>query len=167
MINSINEFAVYWKSHSEATSRILSALTDSSLDKRVSNEDRTLGRVAWHIVNSIPEMAGHLGLRLEGPKHDAPVPKTAGEIKDGYDKIAASLLAQVTGNWDDKTLQIEDNLYGQIWKRGLTLQILIDHEIHHRGQLTVLMRQAGLKVPGIFGPAREEWADMGMKPPEV
>ena len=26
----------------------------------------------------------------------------------------------------------------------------------------VLMRQAGLKVPGVYGPAREEWAAMGM-----
>jgi hypothetical protein len=26
----------------------------------------------------------------------------------------------------------------------------------------VLMRQAGLSVPGVYGPAREEWAAMGM-----
>jgi len=25
-----------------------------------------------------------------------------------------------------------------------------------------LMRQAGLKVPGIYGPSKEEWALMGM-----
>ena len=35
-------------------------------------------------------------------------------------------------------------------------------EAHHRGQMTVLMRQAGLTVPGIYGPAQEEWAAMGM-----
>jgi len=39
------------------------------------------------------------------------------------------------------------------------------HELHHRGQLTVLMRQAGLVVPGIFGPAQEEWTRYGMEPP--
>ena len=31
--------------------------------------------------------------------------------------------------------------------------------------MTVLMRQAGLKVPGVYGPAREEWAEFGMQPP--
>jgi len=41
---------------------------------------------------------------------------------------------------------------------------LITHQAHHRGQMTVLMRQAGLKVPGVYGPAREEWAAMGMPP---
>jgi hypothetical protein len=28
--------------------------------------------------------------------------------------------------------------------------------------MTVLMRQAGLVVPGVYGPAREEWAVYGM-----
>jgi uncharacterized damage-inducible protein DinB len=33
--------------------------------------------------------------------------------------------------------------------------------------MTVLMRQAGLAVPGVYGPAREEWAAYGMAAPEV
>jgi uncharacterized damage-inducible protein DinB len=40
----------------------------------------------------------------------------------------------------------------------------MSHEIHHRGQMTVLMRQAGLKVPGVYGPSREEWTAYGMPP---
>jgi uncharacterized damage-inducible protein DinB len=28
--------------------------------------------------------------------------------------------------------------------------------------MTVLMRQAGIKVPGVYGPAKEEWAAYGM-----
>jgi uncharacterized damage-inducible protein DinB len=32
--------------------------------------------------------------------------------------------------------------------------------------MTVLMRQAGLKVPGIYGPSYEEWLQFGMKAPE-
>jgi uncharacterized damage-inducible protein DinB len=35
------------------------------------------------------------------------------------------------------------------------------HQAHHRGQMTVLMRQAGLTVPGVYGPAREERAQWG------
>ena len=33
--------------------------------------------------------------------------------------------------------------------------------------MTVLMREAGLDVPGIYGPARQEWAAFGMQPPSV
>ncbi|HBP64402.1 MAG TPA: hypothetical protein DD730_09030 [Desulfosporosinus sp.] len=58
-------------------------------------------------------------------------------------------------------------MYGETWTNGHTLRALIDHQIHHRGQITVLMRQAGLKVPGIYGPSREDWRQMGMKPPRI
>ena len=69
--------------------------------------------------------------------------------------------------WDDAALQVEDDLYGETWKRGFTLTVLLNHEIHHRGQMTVLMRQAGLKVPGIYGPSKEEWAGYGTPEPPV
>jgi uncharacterized damage-inducible protein DinB len=58
-------------------------------------------------------------------------------------------------------------MYGEKWKRGVTLTVLVTHQAHHRGQMTVLMRQAGLRVTGVYGPAREEWAGMGMSAPEI
>ena len=53
-------------------------------------------------------------------------------------------------------------MYGEDWKNSLSLWVLITHQIHHRGQMTVLMRQAGLVVPGIYGPAKEEWVAIGI-----
>jgi len=55
----------------------------------------------------------------------------------------------------------------RIRTRGTTLGVLLIHQAHHRGQLTVLMRRAGLVVPGIVGPNKEDWSQWGMKPPEV
>ena len=68
----------------------------------------------------------------------------------------------VRAGWTDADLPGEIDMYGEKWPRGQTLQALIAHEAHHRGQMTVLMRQAGLAVPGVYGPAREEWAAYGM-----
>ena len=58
-------------------------------------------------------------------------------------------------------------MYGERWTRAFGLKVCVDHQIHHRGQLTVLMRQAGLRVPSLYGPAKEDWSQMGMKPPTV
>jgi uncharacterized damage-inducible protein DinB len=58
-------------------------------------------------------------------------------------------------------------MYGVRWARGVTLRALLVHQTHHRGQMTVLMRQAGLRVPGVYGPAREEWSAYGMPAPQV
>lgn len=69
--------------------------------------------------------------------------------------------------WNDDDLKVLNNVFGQELPNGVTLSLLNQHQIHHRGQITVLMRQAGLKVPGIYGPAREEWAELGMKEPKI
>ena len=102
-----------------------------------------------------------------GPAETDAVPGTAEEIRAAYDAAASSLFEQITGSWNDDTLGTEDEMYGETWKRGLTVKVLIDHEVHHRGQMTVLMRQAGLKVPGVYGPSMEEWEQFGMKKPEI
>ncbi len=114
-----------------------------------------------------PEMMLRAGLKVAGPSHDAPVPATVKAISGAYAEAALSLLDQVKSQWTNATLETTDEMYGQVWKRGFTLTALVFHQIHHRGQMTVLMRQAGLKVPGIYGPAREEWALWGQPEPEV
>lgn len=167
MFTSIEQFKKEWQVVSDETRKIFSALTDESLGQSVADDHRTVGRMAWHIVQTIPDMATRVGLQVEGPAEDTPVPVSADEIKQAYDKAAHTLARQINANWNDETLEVVDDLYGQKWKRGATLYVLIKHEIHHRGQMTVLMRQAGLKVPGIYGPSKEEWTQFGMPEPGI
>jgi uncharacterized damage-inducible protein DinB len=167
MIRSIMDFDNLWSTELEATQKILKHLSDRSLSQRVDPEGRTLGRLAWHIVTTIPEMMSRTGLAISGPHPDAPVPAAAKDIFRVYNEAAVSLLEQVKAKWTDATLKLEDEMYGERWKRGDTLTALVLHQTHHRGQMTILMRQAGLEIPGIYGPARQEWVAFGMKPPEV
>lgn len=167
MFRTIEDFVQSWTYESASTQKQMDQLTDKSLAQAVAGDHRTLGRVAWHIVTTIPEMMSHVGLKITGVDFKAPVPKTADEIKKAYATVSKQLLDQVKANWKDDSLQIEDDMYGEKWKRGNTLLILIKHEIHHRGQMTVLMRQAGLKVLGFYGPAKEEWVNYGAPSPEV
>jgi uncharacterized damage-inducible protein DinB len=167
MYYKIDDFKKAWIFESSCTRKIMNALTDKSLEQKVVNDHRTLGRIAWHITQAIPEMAGRTGLKFAGPEQCEPVPSSAEAIQKAYDSAATSLLEQVIDKWQDETLLIEDDMYGEMWKRGATLLALIGHEIHHRGQMTVLMRQAGLVVPGVYGPAKEEWTKYGMNPPEI
>ena len=167
MIHSIKEFTEYWTNESANTRKLMAALTDTSLSQAVADDHRTLGRMAWHLIQSIPEMANRTGLAVKGPDEKAPIPTDAASIYDAYDETAQSLLDEITKKWKDETLKQTDDMYGQKWDRGTTLTVLIIHEIHHRGQMTVLMRQAGLKVPGVYGPSKEEWVNYGAEPPKV
>jgi uncharacterized damage-inducible protein DinB len=167
MFRRVSDFLDSWEQERTATLRILSALDDRSLRRAAADEHRDLGRLAWHLTTTIAEMMERTGLEIAGPAHDSPVPGGAAEIVAAYDTASRALGEQVRSRWTDDSLGIEDDMYGQRWTRGRTLSALIAHQTHHRGQMTVLMRQAGLKVPGIYGPAREEWATWGMQPPAV
>jgi len=165
MFRSLDDFHGEFRNHRESTLKILSALSDESLRQRAAEGHRTLGGMAWHIVTSIPEMMNRTGLALSSVDAESMPPKTAAEIVAAYEAAADELEKSVRARWTDASLAQLDDMYGMQWPRGLTLSILLDHEIHHRGQMTVLMRQAGLKVPGIFGPAKEEWREAGMPEP--
>ncbi len=166
MFRMTEDFLSSWGHEREATMKVLTRLTDESLNQKISDGSRTLGRLAWHITQTVPEMMNLTGLSVNGPETTAPIPTSAKEIADAYNHASQSVAEQVKQNWTDASLLEEDNMYGMSWNRGTTLTILISHQAHHRGQMTVLMRQAGLTVPGVYGPAKEEWASMGMEPME-
>ena len=167
MYTSLEAFLITWGYESASTQKLMDVLTDASLPQSVHEGGRTLGRLAWHIVQTIPEMMSKTALHVVGVDEHAPAPSSAAAIASAYRAASASLVEQLRAHWTDATLLEQDNMYGEQWARGLTLSILVNHQTHHRGQMTVLMRQAGLTVPGVYGPAKEEWAQMGMEPPAV
>ena len=167
MFTSVSAFLQLWEKESELTQQILDGLTEGSLKQSVTQEDRTIGRLAWHIVTTIPEMMSKTGLIIDSIGENAPIPNSAKEIAASYHEISNEMVIAIRTQWDDQTLLEERDMYGETWTIGVTLNVLINHQIHHRGQMTILMRQAGLRVPGIYGPSREEWTEFGMEPPEV
>lgn len=162
MLRKIEDFQKAWQYEAESTEKVLRQLTDASLSQPVAAGGRTLGGLAWHLVQTLGEMPAKVGLVVDAPKWDAPMPATAAEIADSFAMSARSLSDAVGEDWTDETLLQTDEMYGEVWPRGLTLFYVITHQAHHRGQMTVLMRQAGLAVPGVYGPAREEWEAMGV-----
>jgi uncharacterized damage-inducible protein DinB len=161
MFRTIDDFARRWSYESEATLKVLRNLTAGSLAQPVSPGGRTLGRLAWHVVTSVTEMASHAGLPADVPDEAAPPPALE-EMISVYERSSKALVAAVNAEWTDALLLAKIPMYGEEWPRGEALFALVAHQAHHRGQMTVLMRQAGLKVPGVYGPALEEWAAFGM-----
>ena len=167
MFNHIEAFAAIWRNESAATRRVMEALTDESLAVRITPQNRSLGQLAWHIVQSMHEMLSRTGLDFAAPAEDAPVPDSAAAIAAEYARVGDALLEAVQRSWKDENLAQLSDMYGEPWPNGLTLHVLVMHEVHHRGQMTVLLRQAGLRTPDLYGPTLEQWAEMGMEPPSV
>ena len=167
MFNTIEAFLMNWGHESGSTQKVLDVLTNESLGQEVTPEDRTLGRIALHVTTTLHEMMAQTGLEFEATPHDAPVPATAAEIAEEYRASNAGMVAAIKEQWTDDSLAELVDMYGERWPVGTVLSILTSHQTHHRGQMTVLMRQAGLAVPGVYGPSREEWAAFGGEAPVV
>jgi uncharacterized damage-inducible protein DinB len=162
MFRTIEDFEQTWTSERESSQKVMRALTDASLGQMVAPGGRSLGRIAWHIVQTLGEMGNRAGLKVDSVDEKTPQPTQAAAIADAYAANAEALARSVKAGWKDSDLPGEIDMYGEKWTRGRTLAIVITHEVHHRGQMTVLMRQAGVTVPGVYGPAKEEWSAYGM-----
>jgi len=163
MFRKVDDFLVAWKYETEATLKVFRVLTEASLTQTVAPGGRTLGFLTWHCVISLPEMMRHANLPVDGPGDDASRPPLAEMIRV-YEACARAVSEALPKHWTDDMLIERIPMYGEQWARGAALSSLILHQAHHRAQMTVLMRQAGLAVPGVYGPAREEWAAMNLPP---
>lgn len=164
MFRKVSDFLEQWAQETDKTFILLDRLPDESLMYKVTPEGRSLGVLAWHLVTTPGEMAYRAGLANSSDLETMPVPSGVAEICRLYHQEAGNVQCAVQEKWSDKDLTDVVNMYGELWPKGMVLWSLIVHQAHHRGQITVLMRQAGLIVPGIYGPSREEWIQMGMTP---
>ena len=164
MFTTIQSFFNEWNREVLSTQRVLDTLTDASLQQQVAPDFRTMGQLGWHIATTIHEMLSRTGLKFNVPEGDEHAPTSAKKIADTYRVSSAALSTAIQSQWTDATLAESHDLYGELWTNSVTLRIFISHEIHHRGEMVVLMRQAGLLVPDIYGPTREYWLERGMQP---
>lgn len=166
MFRKTKDFLIDWAYESEATLNIIKNINNDVLSKKENENVRSIANLCWHITITLNEMMNKTGLCVEGPDEHSKAPTSIEEIILAYKKSAASVSEQVEKQWNDDYLLEEVNLYGENWKNGFTLSVLIKHQAHHRGQLTVLMRQSGLKVTSVSGPVKEDWAQLNLPPAE-
>jgi len=149
MFTKVADFAPEWEQESAITVKLLEALTDEALNQRVAEGHWTLGEIAWHLVQSINYMSS-MGLSFPAPQAEQPT--SAAAIAAEYRTISREMLHAVMTQWDDASLLEVKEIAGGQWRNGDSLRLTITHQAHHRGQMTVLMRQAGMKeIPSIFG----------------
>jgi len=154
MYRKVEDFLEDWKVSSSGTLKVFKAITNDTFDQSIVAGHNTLGWLAWHLV-SVGAAFGHFAeLQVPGPGRNQEMPSDIAEIVDAYEQLTEAFENEVA-KLNDADLLVEVNAFGGPILRGKLLRILIDHEIHHRGQMTVLLRQAGLPVPGVMGPTRE------------
>jgi len=167
MYATISDFIREWNWEATLTQKVLDGLTDDSLNQKVYPEGRTLGRIAWHFTTNIPEYLAHFGLSVDEVDNKNHVPNSAKEIAEAFNRISASAIKAIEEQWTDDSLKDVQMAFGRKETNAQILMGLIKHIVHHRGQVTILMRQAGLKPFGVYGPPKEDWIHLGVENPPL
>jgi uncharacterized damage-inducible protein DinB len=162
MFRKIGDFSMVYKITMDITIKLYQVLTDESLSQKVCDDQRTLGKIAWHNVLSQSQLAKGLGLESDFISESAPLPKSVKEINNLLISEIEKVLKAVTEKFNDENMTDEVSIFGMKMPVGAWLHFAIIHNVHHRGQMTILMRQANLKIPGVCGPSKEEWGLFGM-----
>jgi uncharacterized damage-inducible protein DinB len=148
------DFLKVWEMESLSTLKVFAALTDASLPQSVVPGGYTLQSLAWHITIAAAMLPAQGGL-VPVPER-GPAPPTVAEIVAAYHKNSLALVAAVRDQTTDAALAEQINFFGRTLRRGALLSFTIMHQAHHRAQMMVLMKQAGLKVPGVYGPSEDD-----------
>jgi uncharacterized damage-inducible protein DinB len=98
---------------------------------------------------------------IQAPDFNDQVPKSAAELIPALDESIATakrLLCTMDDARLNETWRVMRN--GQevmaIPRAALLRSIMLNHWYHHRGQLSVYLRELGVPVPSIYGPSADE-----------
>src|SRR4029077_10670563 len=146
------------------TRRLLERIPDDKLTWKPHDKSRSLGELALHVAN-LPNWGPFILERLEFDLRDNPFPisqqpasnadllaifETArGNARKAMDKTDAELAAL----W---VLKRNNQELFALPRLAAFRSFVLNHMIHHRGQLSVYLRLNDIAVPAIYGPTADE-----------
>lgn len=160
---TIQEFLQELDHEAPTTRRVLERVPGDKLGWKPHERSMTMGVLAMHVA-TIPSALAEMSTK---PSFDVsfviPRPTTTGvdELLTVHEESVAR-ARMVLGEMDDAALTIpwkmmNGNLELFSVPRGVFLRsTLFNHWYHHRGQLTVYLRENGAKVPAIYGASADE-----------
>ena len=152
-----------FEQETQTTRRVLERVPDNQLAWRPHEKARTLGELALHVA-MVPGGVAELVASpspAQAPQFTDPSPKNASELIPALDQSIAK-AKQVLGGMDDATLTATwrlmqgDRELLAVPRVAMLRSVMLNHWYHHRGQLTVYLRELGVPIPSIYGPSADE-----------
>jgi len=146
----------------QTTKRVLDRIPEDKLAWKPHPKAFSLGQLALHIA-SVPGSVAAAAVpdSMEAPNFSQPEAKSRQEVLDTFSKSLASAKdtlkqmddARLTSMW---SLTKNGKVLMSVPRIGFIRSILMNHNYHHRGQLSVYLRMLDVPVPSIYGPSADE-----------
>jgi uncharacterized damage-inducible protein DinB len=146
----------------QTTKRVLDRVPEDKLSWKPHKKAFSLGQLALHIAilpGSVVSVASPDS--VEAPNFSHPEAKSRKEVLDTFSK-SLETAKEGLNKMDDARLMSTWNLTrnGKVVlsmpRIAFLRSILLNHNYHHRGQLSVYLRILDVPVPSIYGPSADE-----------
>jgi uncharacterized damage-inducible protein DinB len=146
------------------TRKVIERVDSSKLGWQPHEKSMSLGRLAGHVAE-VPQWGFSI---LSEPEYNMvrgdykPTTYTnVDEILAAHDATTAKVRAALAGQSDADlmaiwTFKLDGQARFAMPRVAAWRSWVMNHLIHHRGQLSVYLRQTGSKVPAIYGPSGDE-----------
>jgi uncharacterized damage-inducible protein DinB len=146
-----------------STRRMLERIPDQHLDYRPHAKSADLGFLGMHIAQQ-PDWGVAVLERSELDLLTLPSPPratSARELVDQLERSAADFRASLGRATAESflqpwTLRMGEQAIFTLPKAAVLRSMVMNHLVHHRGQLSVYLRLLDVPVPGIYGPSADE-----------
>jgi len=146
------------------TRRTLERVPEDKLDWQPHEKSMTMGRLAGHIA-AIPNFAISAATRdsMDFAKGEYDEIQATGrrQLLEAFDQKVAEARAALAGISNEEMMKPWALLRGDVTllrmpKAAVIRTVMMNHLIHHRGQLSVYLRLTNTPVPSIYGPSADE-----------
>jgi uncharacterized damage-inducible protein DinB len=149
----------------QTTRKVLERVPGDRLTWRPHAKARTLGELALHVA-TVPGGVAQLVASpspAQAPNFvdPSPSPTSAAEVISRLDWAVAK-AKEVLGPLDDAavtapwTMMAGTRELFTVPRLAMLRSVMLNHWYHHRGQLTVYLRELNVPVPSIYGPSADE-----------
>ena len=145
------------------TRRCLERVPDGKLGWKPHEKSMSFGKLASHIAEMPTWCVA--GLKMDSldlaTGYNPFEAKSNAELLAAFDKNAAAAREAIAGASDETYMQNWSLMRGEqtlmtMPKIVVVRAFVMNHVIHHRGQLSVYLRLNGIPVPSIYGPSADE-----------
>jgi uncharacterized damage-inducible protein DinB len=158
-MSELDAYRATFAQEGEITKKLLRAFPPEKVDLRPVEGAQSARELAWTMTITLLVIERILAGRLMPEPFADPPPDWAGLLAT-FDRTVEDAKTRIATLDDDAMNGLVDTVTGpgatgQV-RRADLLRMFLHDQVHHRGQLSVLLRMAGAKVPSIYGPSKDE-----------
>jgi uncharacterized damage-inducible protein DinB len=147
----------------QTTRRTLERVPEDKLAWKPHEKSMSLGQLATHLATMGHWADAIAGMESFDVSTAPPTPKlnSRAEILAAFDSSTATAHKAIAATTDSEmvkpwTLRAGDKSIFTLPRVAVFRSFILNHLIHHRGQLSVYLRLNNVPVPSIYGPSADE-----------